>query len=389
MYWLFALGIFKGWLPTLDMILGFFDADGSFQARTYIKTTGLPSFYLSLDFTQKGSNSDVLEGILRFFGESYEVSRRQMISDEGIAFEGSRIGIGFKSAAGVKIFKTWKENPPLAPTKYYDYRITLILSQAMQTNILNTVNKNLPLGQSCDDIKVAGIALVWLREQMYGAKQYKERRIPIQNLYAQMGVTSKQIFLGEKLGKQLLNPIQTELDTIKKDPSLLIPRITNDRLLGYHIGDGSFYMSLTLKPGLFQAMTFKSRFFWSATDCSANRPLLLAIKAKLENEPGIKNLSKTEYGTYLKIVMSSNSSVTAFMKRWEGKFLPRTRQNQYNTMQKALKIYNTDVYQTDLEQAKELIRCKWDINPDSPQKKKGSLETDLEKIVVWFNSKKR
>lgn len=375
------------WLPTLNMILGFFDADGSFQVRTYIKSDGIPSFYFSLDFTQKGLNSDILESILCFFNVTHDITRREMISDDGTVCEGKRIGIGFKSVEGVKILKAWEENPPLAPTKFFDYKIALILFAAMQTNILAAVNKYL-LGQSCTDIKIASVALVWLREQMYGATQYKERRIPIENHYAKMAVTQKQIVLGEAIGKQLLDPIQAELDRITNDPTLLISRITEDRLLGYHIGDGSFYMSLILQPGIVQAMNFTARFFWSVTDCTTNRPLLLAIKAILEKNTEIKRLSITDYPTYSKIVISRNSAVTALQKRWDGVSLPRSRKQQYDTMAKALDIYNTDTYKRDLSKAKELIGYKWAINPDSSQKKKGTLEKDLKDIVVWFNCKR-
>lgn len=58
--------------------------------------------------------------------------------------------------------------------------------------------------------------------------------------------------------------------------------------------------------------------------------------------------------------------------------------NQFDSFVKALEIYTSPNFRKDLSLLEELIQLKWRMNAHTNEKKKGSLEGDLQNIRTFF-----
>lgn len=136
------------------------------------------------------------------------------------------------------------------------------------------VNELLP-NLGLQNEKVAGLALLFLRYCMFGKiKTNKNPNLkPIETYYKQLNVSKDEIAQSITIGKQLYEPIKQNFENHQKNI-----QISENYLLGYHIGDGSFWVQTTFGK---ECGTFRTQFAWSLTDCKENLPLLRAIKNKL------------------------------------------------------------------------------------------------------------
>jgi hypothetical protein len=234
------------WITNEQLIRGFFDADGSFQAKIYHGNQKQISFHVNMVFTQKTDNKSLLEGVVNYLhnngGKSIDSSRfskitdRVIINDSGESFGGSSVCIAFSNPAGQHLLKVWQKHPPNAPTKLLDYRIACQLYRARKVGVLSVVNEILRNpSEICEDTLTAGLALLYLRFQMYAAKNTKVKRTSIKDHYDIVNASKEQVNKSIVIGEKLMSKIREEQQLIAAKPSLLIPRITEDYLLGYHI----------------------------------------------------------------------------------------------------------------------------------------------------------
>lgn len=392
----------NNWRPNKEVIRGFFDADGSFQVKIYHSVEKGISFHVNAIFTQKTENKDLLKGIVDSLykkGKFKKITNRVIINDSSFSavsagvksFEGSSFAVSFSSPAGQELLAEWEKQPPNAPTKLLDYRIARLLSSGIKVGLLpyfkiNVVNDDLEDHfDLCDDPVTTALTFLYIRFQMYAAKNTKAKRTPIKEHYEFVKANNEQIERSIVIGEKLMANIRKEQQSIISNPSLLIPNITEDYLLGYHIGDGCFYIQTHFDKG--KGPSFSMTFTWTLTDCKENAPLLQAVKAKLESE-GVFFVSYAAYSGYDRISVQRINDCLKIVNRWKGKVLPLARQNQYDCFAEALRIYHTKEYQHDLKKAERLIELKWKINPSTLSKKKGSFEEDCKKVHAWFNNKR-
>lgn len=374
---------------SFETIQGFFDADGSYEAKVRVGTQKLISFHVNIIFSQK--DKDVLQAILNSIGadltkeearsESLEkkvISQRVTQNESGTTSITHSISLAFSNPYGKALLKFWQSNPPKAPTKLLDFRIARILAEVKTTTASQVVNKYLPNSEIPNE-RIASLALLWLRYRMFG-KVKKSRNpglIPIEVYYSELRATPAEIQQSVVIGQQLFAPIQQEINGFAPISSSL----SNDYLLGYHIGDGSFQIETIFGPN---NQSFKAKFLWTATDCTQNLALLEAIKQKL-NSDGIGS-GITDYTTYKKLHVSGIENGKKLVDKWKNQKMSLARQNQYDCFKKSIELYSCPNFRQDLVKLEEFIHLKWIMNPGTNFKKKGSEKEDLNKVRIYFNN---
>jgi len=397
---------FKG-MYQLEVIQGFFDADGSFEAKVYLGKRKTISFHVNILFSQK--EKDVLEAVLFSINSQNQINERTITNASGTISTGNSIGNSLSSDSGQLLLDFWEKNPPKAPTKYLDYRIAKIIykvAQDLNTTSLDVVNELLP-ELNLQSERVASLALLYLRFQMYG--KIKDNSNPelykITYYYKKVSATKDEIAQGETIGKQLFEPIQQDYEICKSNFNM---DISNNYLLGYHIGDGSFWVSNKFP----NKRSFRSTFYWSLTDCTDNRALLKSIKNKLisENVPFPKPQQRKEsaktkklkeyaepgisdYTTYLKLQLSSKEACGKLLELFskcdfDFQNLPEKRLNQYTLFVKAYNMYFSPNFRKNLSVLQEFIRITWQINPTKESASNSSEQEELEKVAIYYNNKR-
>lgn len=375
---------------SIDQMLGFFDADGSFEAKVRVGKQKPISFHVNVIFSQK--DEDVLQAVIDTLSVGTKtVSARQITNASGTQSIGRSISLAFSSTGGKTLLNAWATNPPKAPTKFLDYKIATILAEVSATQnstALGVVKKYLQPNSNVipQDELTASLGLLWLRYQMFGkVKSNKNPNLKkIEVFYHETGATQAQIDQSIKIGQELFEPIQQELQKHTAEllkPTSKLVNISDDYLLGYHIGDGSFQIQTEF---LKNNTVFKSHFNWTLTDCNENKPLLEAVQHYLTNK-GLQNISVEHKSTYVRLNLSNKSGCLALVQLWAGKSLPNTRLNQYDCFVKALNLYDRTNLKANLAQAEEFINLKWNMNPATNSKKSGALTKDLDNIRDWFN----
>jgi hypothetical protein len=207
------------WNPTLEMVLGLFDADGSFQVKIYHGLKNNVSFYVNIIFTQKAENKDVLQSVLnKLDAKNLIISKRQILNKSGTKSSGSSICLAFSNKASKKLLKGWKINPPAAPTKCLDYFIAKILFEGSKKNCVTIINSYLK-NSDVKNKRVAEFALIWLRYQMSFAQKLKPQQTSIEIHYKKMKGSQEEINNGIIIGKKILTQIKQKV--IKNNNNLI------------------------------------------------------------------------------------------------------------------------------------------------------------------------
>jgi hypothetical protein len=385
----------NNWLPHYDLIRGFFDADGSFQVKIYHGKIKRVSFAVNIIFGQQSANTEFLQQIINSLTSQIDInqikflpkmSNREITNLSGTLSYGTSFSIAFSNPLGQKMLEIWRENPPNSPSKLLDYRIAYLLFQIKKIDALTLVNQNISDIDPCEDLFIAELALLWVRFQMYAAKNAKKNRILLDEHYQQLNATEIQIEQSRQFGQNIIKNILEEQNNIINNPTILIPKITREYLAGYYIGDGSFMMVSKINTN--NSINFSISFSFSLTDCKENVPLLYAIKEKLKRENNILvNIFSYNDSNYYKAVISRREDCQCLVEYWRNQTFPKFRKNQYDCFAEAITIYTSGKYYEDLRKAEKLIELKWSMAPNSRQKK-GSLNGDLINVRIWFNKKK-
>lgn len=381
----------KSVLSNLNVLQGLFDADGSFEAKVYSGKQKPISFHVNIIFSQE--EKEVLQLVVESLSSIAKISEREILNESGSISIGNSISLAFSNEASQALLKHWETSPPKAPTKYLDYRIATILVKVSQsdstynaaTGVVNELLPNLGL----EDEKIAGLSLLYLRYRMFGKiKDNKNPKLkPIETFYKSLNASKDEIDQSIAIGEQLYEPIKQDYETCQSTI-----QIDENYLLGYHIGDGSFWLQTQFDKN---CKSFRTKFTWSLTDCKENLPLLRAIKNKLlfHNIPfaGEANPDKesgiVKYPTFCRLEITSiqaQEKWLALIKKWDWQNLPKVRQNQYDFFQEAYEIYNSKNFRSDLSLMEKVIYIKWNMNPKTNYKKQGTFETDIKNVQTYF-----
>ena len=366
------------WSPTLEMVLGLFDADGSFQVKIYHGIQNNISFHVNIVFTQKAENKDVLQSVLNTLeAKNSIISKRQILNQSGTKSSGSSICLAFSNKASKQLLEKWKIKPPAAPTKCLDYFIAKILFEASKKNCVTIINSYFK-NNHVKNKRVAEFVLIWLRYKMSFAQKLKPQQTSIEIHYEKMKGSQEEINNGIIIGKKILTQLKQK---VLKNNSNLINSITEGRLLGYMIGDGSFMIQTQFSTN----NSFKATFCWTLTDCKENFPLLNTIRNKLISE-GIADYVGIDFynNSYYRLRVGGIKNCKRLINRWENVSLPRERKNQFDCFSKALILYTSNNFRSNENLMKEFIRLKWRMNVHTNYKKKGSIEKDFHKILQVF-----
>ena len=378
----------NNWIPSsIEIIQGFFVADGSFQVRMYKNQDNLFSYYVAIVFSQSERNESVLYGILSFLNDKTKtVTKRIHVGSTSDNVHNTRsITLSIGSHGGSKMFSFWETNPPIAVSKLNDFRIVSILSKvdSKKANHLIIVNDCLEQKDHITDLRIANLALLQLRYEMYAARNDVGDQRLIQEHYNSVRATKEEIEIAQEVCNNIMISIKKEQEAIKTNPSLLIERLSDYYLLGYYIGDGSFMLQVNFennKAGVLNA-NVKVRIQFTLSDCLESTPVFQAIKEKLQCG------QLQTYSTYLKYVISYADKVNIVVNLWKTKNLPQPRQNQYDLICEALSIVGKKEHLIKYESLQRLIEIKWSMNAYTNFKKKGSLEDDMQKADDYFKNR--
>jgi hypothetical protein len=251
----------------LNVIRGIFDSDGSFEAKIYLGTDKPVCFHLNIIFPQK--DSSVIEMIMDKLGYpagSYMSPREHKLKSGNITHSNSK-SIAFSNPAGQRLLTAWQENPPIAPTKFLDFQICLVLVQVNTLTALEVVNSLCP-GHNLQDLRIASFALMHLRYQMFGKvkENSNPNLIPIEERYETLKATPYEIEQATFFGNLLYEPIYA--DFVRHVNNISISNAAY--FLGLHIGDGRFFFSTYFNK---KGTSFKAGFGWNLSDCVQNKPL--------------------------------------------------------------------------------------------------------------------
>jgi hypothetical protein len=368
----------------LNVIRGIFDSDGSFEAKIYLGTDKPVSFHVNIIFPQK--DISVIEMIMDKLGYpagSY-ISPREHKLKSGNITQSSSKSIAFSNPAGQRLLTAWQENPPIAPTKFLDFQICLVLVQVNTLTALEVVNSLCP-GHNLQDLRIASFALMHLRYQMFGKVKENPNLIPIEEHYENLKATPYEIEQATFFGNLLYEPIYADFVRHVNNIS-----ISNEAyFLGLHIGDGSFFFSTYFNE---KGTSFKASFGWDLSDCIQNKPLLEAGKHFLESKGIVfTNSALKEYNNSIQLNISTTSELqkfAQFLEEWGANdAFPDVRQNQYTCFVEALQLYLDPSFRDDFKKCSRFIELKWTMNPGTNYKKKGSFQDDMVKLQRWYNTK--
>jgi len=370
---------------SLETVQGFFDADGSYEAKVYVGTQKSISFHVNIIFSQK--HRDVLQTVINSTvinsidtnsipeDPGITISERTIENLSGTTSTANSISIAFSHPVGKKLLNFWLKKPPKAPTKLLDFRIAYILAEIKNLKASQVIRNYLP-NNSIQNERIASLALLWLRYRMRGKENRHSRLRNIESYYSELNATEAEIQQSVAIGQQLYAPIKLEMDTLRSQV------LSDDYLLGYHIGDGSFQMQTEFGP---TSNSFQVKFTWTITDSKENLDLLKALENQLKSE-GI-HCAITDYDTYYKLHVSGVENCKKLVEKWQDKKLPSVRQNQYDCFRKALDLYSSPNFRQELAKLEDVIHLKWVMNPDTNYKKSGSEQEDLAKVRLYFNNK--
>lgn len=360
-------------VPNSEVLLGLFDSDGSFQVKTYLGLTGL-TFHVNITFSQSLLKADTLFGVLLFLGASSQtVSKRSMPSATTQQLNvGTSVCFAFSSHAGRAMLGYWAIQPPRAPGKYLDYLLACFFVQLSTVQADDLVNTT--LGQKvATNKRVAELACLWLRDRMSGATRSDPNKTRLVFFYKKMNATREEIKESVQIGKKIFLKIKNQVDSQNsKFQSLL----TEDYIVGYHIGDGSFFFSINTSNGM-----FNPNLHWTITDTKRHKVLLDAIKSYLisvgfSNKMSCK-LDKTN--NTMRLNLTGYKSLLRF-KEWSRFKLPAYRQNQFDKMIEAVDICATPNYRNKAKNLLKLVVIKWSMNYSTNTKKQGSQWDDFRKV---------
>jgi len=382
----------NNWWPTRDMLLGFFDADGSFNVNARIRGRGIRkkpsvSFGFLAIFSQRTLNKDVLEGIKRFFKVDYEVTNHTRTTMSGTTSDNGNLRIGLRKNDDQQLINMWSANPPLAPTKHLDF---LLLKTIYDAKLFKDFGAFESLLRPQTN-EVIDLTLLYLRYQNYHNRMPgKKRTAPIGTHHKTLGSSDKDIASGTKLGQEIFAKLKKQHDDIMAN--LTTDQLTADYLIGYIIGDGCFWTRLKFLPVNIRNRGFGAEFCFSITDATENLPLLQLVKKKLHAEiPSITTicLFRSGAGTSYKLRVVGLANNIALVNYLNSPSLPYARKNQLDCFKEILSLYpKLDENPTLI---RDLIRLHWRLNPNGNQKK-GSLSEDLkkgDKVIARLNQRKR
>jgi hypothetical protein len=259
------------WVPqSLDVIAGLFDSDGSFGVKTYIGKEGV-KFHTNITYSQELLKRDALYGLLLYMGVESEVkiSTRNVPSKiTGTISTGTRISLAFSSDSGQVLLNRWATIPPCAPSKILDYNIATLLTQlsSVKADVLinRYVNQNI-----VTDTPIAELACLWLRTKMSGVQRDVKNKKPLKEYYLKLSATKGEIQKSVVIAKTVFEKMQK---TIDNQNAQIEQRLTEDYIVGYFIGDGSFSFSHSFNEN--GNLKFTSAF--TITDSVQNFALLKA-----------------------------------------------------------------------------------------------------------------
>ncbi len=295
--------------------------------------------------------------------------------------------IAFSNPAGQKLLVLWERTPPVAPTKYLDYKIAKVLAQITRLSATEIVNDLLPLAQ-VEDLRIASFALLYLRFQMFGKikKSRNPMLIPMETHYETLKATDLEIEESQKIGRELYAQIEQDVQTHVQNLT-----ISGSYFLGLHIGDGGLGFSTFFSP---DHQSFKARFTWNLTDCLENEQLLKAVKEFLQSR-GIhfRNFPFRYFETYLQLYVTGVQSCLQLVDLFDAlgaeQHFSEARLNQYRCFSQAIRLYTNPSFRRDWNMCYRFLQLKWEMNPGTTNKREGSFADDVAKLELWFYLRRR
>lgn len=372
----------KQWIPSFEQAKGFFDADGGFYGRITLGQgkSKKCSQNVGLKACQRTRCSDVIYGILEAWGGAEALGLKPILgvrshsNPSNSESSSKQVSCSTLEKKKSPYWEKIQKSPPIAPTKLQDFLIIMILHKAQSRTSYRlddtsgytlTVNeilyKNYPgsINESVETDRIAVLALLWLRKQMYGSQQkINKYEKPIQFYHEKLFANPYEIAKSEIVGNLILDTLRKKM-VDSYDPTKIVPQLTEEYFSGYHIGDGSF--SLAIKD---TGKWMSVKFHWSITDNIKHIPLLEAFKLKYCNSAKIQIFNNPKVGTnYCRLVINDVTAIEEEVISILEKFdYPEERSHQLNLFKEAIKIMRNKDHRSSFKKQQDLINIKFGMN---------------------------
>lgn len=314
-----------------ETIVGLFDSDGGFTIRVLHKRReGAVGFTVLASITQATENIDVLEPIASELG----TDRLYSFSSKGR--KTSRLDINFNTEPGKKFLKILKKYPPKSPGKLRDYLIALKVFELVKKGTVSSAGLEefniLPTTPESKE-KICSIAAVFLSYQMVNENKRNTsgRKWKADHWYNILSPTKEELEQGLILGGSLLEKIEAKENGLRQ--LLTGTMVVNGRLkqlklsaaylLGFHIGDGTFQIWMTL-PKPYKNLSITPCF--SLVECTYGADLLVGFLKTL----GSGSVSTTEVNASRYKLDGWERCTEIIIPIFQKYRLPATRQKQFN-----------------------------------------------------------
>lgn len=372
----------SNFLYTPEMLVGMFDADGTFTIRIRKKEDNRLGFSVLASITQATANKEVLTVAKdQFFPKASLVSFTTKPKDGSKLKKMSRLDVTLTTPGGKTFQKIFTEVNPKSPSKYRDYLIALQVLAFI--NVFMPVKNQRP-GDASEE-KVHAIATVYIIYQNVNEAKRpdapRKRRKPMEYWINLVKPTPEEREQGLKLGASFLKEIENKEASWKQeltDPRYSLPK---DYMVGFLIGDGSLQVQSNI-PETCDRLDLTPEF--SAKECSYGRDLLVSFKNTLDGAGEIKDLGNQSIYR-LRGWPSNYELIVPFLKPYT---FPRQKQVAVDAFIYACEENVTGSFRTSFAKLKALAEATWHMNGEAANRKL-TLEEFLARAKKFFERRRR
>ena len=371
-----------------ESITGLVEADGGIYIEPKIWKDHV-HFQQGIEITQRTGNVKLLKYVAKTLNDpDHYIKNRKRIQNGKVQYS-SRIAFGWTTEAAQRMLAHWEKHPPIHMTKTWNYKVSVYLRKACTRSktshieaLASTLNVTIEdLQQQNIGESDAQVATIYARYQRYGIDDSPNATSKEEH-YEKLGVTPIEITNGEILGQKLVAQLKAEFDQQIRDGQ---KHLTMDRLIGFHLGDGSFTVTNELTKPTGRGRGLIGRFSWVLTDTIKNQHVFRMWQTFLEHKAICVHYYDDLHSNSARLKVTGKSCIR-LVELFRNSNFPGEKQKQYKQFSKALAIYHGTNLTVTPEHMAEYVKACHAINPQTAELRKNSLEQDQMHLDQHFKA---
>lgn len=325
---------------TDDMVLGFWDTDGSIVLERENRPGKTPAIRVRYSFGQSALKKDFVIRLAKEFGGVTYIS-----ATDATFITSARKPVGQRLRALLQ------RNKPLNPGRRRDYLISEVILNYQEANSRS---------------KVERVAMFFLAFQITVINLEIMDHTPISVFIDALRPTPSELEQGRALAQQHLDVIDAEVAQLRKDLPTLV--LSTDYLAGAHVGDGGLVVALSWRPTKSNRRRTETEWTVSGADydyCSAFRNTMQA---------GRMNLTAPNCYSFRIGGLTNCLRVVEMFKPYT--CMPQAKKDQLANFEKAIKIVQQKRHFT-IEGTTEILDLVWDLG------EKGGRKGTKDQYLNW------